>query len=323
MKKLNANLINLINILKDGEYHDGNTIGKHLRTSRSAIWKSIKKLQNYGVQIDSIKGKGYALREPLVLLEKNKIQSQLKNENIEIIIFESVHSTNEYLKVLKNSKKIIICLAEQQTQGKGRLSRTWYSPFGKNLYLSCYCPIQKDISELAGLSLVVSLAIVKTLNAYGKDNCFSAKWPNDVLYEGKKISGSLIEIHAESHGSSHAIIGIGINVNMLDDSKQINQAWSSLQQVIGEYIDRNQLCARLINNIVYYLEEFSSFGFVPFQNEWIKADCLTNQNITLRHADKKINGKVKGVNMQGHLLMELKNGDLRTFSSGDTTIEKK
>lgn len=331
MKKLNSNLIHVVNLLKDHQYHDGTSIGKKLHTTRSAIWKLIKKLQQYDVQIDSVKGKGYALQEQLILLEQNKIQQRLINENVEMIIFESIHSTNEYIFASlrnkrgnsnKKNKFITICLAEQQTSGKGRLNRDWYSPFGKNIYLSCLYPFQKDISELAGLSLVTSLAIVRTLNSYGKDNHFSAKWPNDVVYEREKISGNLIAIQAESHGISHAIIGIGVNVNMLKDNHHITQAWTSLQKILGEYIDRNELCVRLINNLLSYLDEFASNGFAAFKDEWMKADCLMSREITLQHVNNKILGKAVGVNEQGHLLLQLADGSIQAFSSGETSVEK-
>lgn len=322
MKKLNGNLVNIVNLLRDGQYHDGTSMGATLQMTRSAVWKTIKKLQDYGVQIDSVKGKGYALLTPLRLLERREITRQLSHPNMEINIFESIASTNDYLKSHKKCKGVICCFAEQQTHGKGRLGREWYSPFGKNIYMSCLYPFQKDISELAGLSLITSLAIVRTLNSYSSDDCFSVKWPNDVTYQGKKISGTLIEIQAESHGASHAIIGIGINVNMLGDNVSIAQPWTSLQLVTGKYIDRNELSARLINHLMSYLAAFASYGLVSFKDEWMKADCLTSKVIALQHGNNEVVGQVAGINEQGHLLLQLENGVMHAFSSGDTSVRK-
>jgi BirA family biotin operon repressor/biotin-[acetyl-CoA-carboxylase] ligase len=212
-------------------------------------------------------------------------------------------------------------LAEQQTAGKGRLGRHWHSPFGKNIYMSCLYTFQKDISELAGLSLVISLAVAKAINSYAHKAQAFVKWPNDVVdEENKKIAGSLIEIQAESHGISHAIIGIGININMLNDGDKITQAWTSLQKIFGEYVDRNEFCGRLINYLLFYLNKFAAIGLPAFKAEWQKADCLINRIITLRHAKEIVEGEVIGLNDMGHLLLKLSNGDLRAFSSGDTRV---
>lgn len=323
IKKITPSFIKLVNILNDGQYHDGDSLGKKLKMTRSAVWKAMKKLESYHIQIDSVKGKGYAMLESLILLELNKIKPHVTNEKIDISIFESIDSTNEYLKAFKNTKSIKICLAEQQTRGKGRLNREWYSPFGKNIYFSCLYPIQKDISELAGLSLVTSLAVLKTLKSYGiKDELF-VKWPNDIVYDNKKLSGSLIEVQAESHGFSCVIIGIGINVNMLLDDDQISQSWISLQKIIGQYIDRNELIVLLINTLLAYLEKFVAHGFSSFMEEWVRSDYLSNRTITLKNVNEIIKGTVAGINEQGHLLLTLPNGSVRAFSSGDTTVVKR
>src|SRR3990167_5786654 len=192
-KKLQQNLIKLVTILNDGEYHDGNSIGQTLQLTRSAVWKTIKKLQNYGIKIDSIKGKGYTLVEPLLLLDPLIIKNKIY-DSIDLMVFETIDSTNLYLKQFKNCKQVKVCLAEQQTAGKGRFERAWHSPFGKNIYMSCRYPFKKDISELAGLSLLTSLSVIKTLNDIGiKDHLF-VKWSNDIVFDGKKLAGNLIEV---------------------------------------------------------------------------------------------------------------------------------
>jgi len=323
-KKLNENLIKVVSILNDGEYHDGTSIGDKLHMTRSAVWKTIKKLENYEIKLDSVKGKGYALLEPLLLLDVNKIKKHLEYPRVDLCVFESVDSTNEYLKTFKNNRSIKICLAEQQTKGKGRLNREWFSPFAKNIYMSCLYPFQKDVSELSGLSLVISLAIVKTLKHYGVSQKLSVKWPNDIVYENKKISGSLIEIQAETHGVCHAVIGMGVNVNMLNvERKQISQAWTSIQKILNKYVDRNELCASLINHLLEYLHLFESEGLAAFVDEWKQADCLTDQVISVTNINESVEGKVVGINEQGHLLLQMSGGKTRAFSSGDTTIVKK
>lgn len=321
-KKVNTNFVKIVSLLNKGDYHAGETIGDKLQVTRSAVWKVIKKLQGYGVKVDSIKGKGYALEAPLILLDASKIKSLLNNKKVALHLFESVDSTNDYLRSLKQSQHIQICLAEQQTAGKGRLGREWYSPFAQNIYLSCLYPFQKDISELAGLSLVVTLAIIRALKKNGVTENLFAKWPNDIIYDHKKLSGNLIEVQAESHGASRAVIGVGINVNMLSDDKEIQQPWTSMQKILNTYNDRNKICADVINELLSCLDMFNQKGFAVFIDEWIAADSLSKQVVSIKNANHKVIGKVVGVNEQGYLMLRLQDGKVQTFSAGDTTIIK-
>jgi BirA family biotin operon repressor/biotin-[acetyl-CoA-carboxylase] ligase len=323
MKKLTAGFTQLVAILNDGHYHDGTTLGEALKITRSAVWKTIKKLQAYDIKVDSIKGRGYALLEPLALLDQDKIQHGLNSKNITVEVFEEIDSTNDHLKARITDNAIKICLAEQQTHGKGRHHRPWHSPFGQNIYLSCKYSFPRDVSQLAGLSLVASLALVKTLETYRLPKLLAVKWPNDLIYDHQKLSGTLIEIQAESYGACHAIIGIGLNVNMLHDTQQqILQEWTSLRKITASYIDRNSLCILLIDNLLAYLAIFEKQGLAPFIDEWHAADYLMNKTISLKSGDKVIRGQAKGIDTNGNLLLQTKNGTLLTCSVGDTTLLK-
>ena len=144
MKILNPNLVKITKLLSDGDYHDGTSIGKELNITRSAVWKVIKKLEKYAIPLTSIKGKGYCLNSPLLLLDQKKIKSNIRDSSVQLDVLEKTYSTNDYLKQHTNTNNNIqICIAESQTQGKGRLQRRWHSPFGQNIYLSMLYPFQK------------------------------------------------------------------------------------------------------------------------------------------------------------------------------------
>ncbi|MFZ2314404.1 MAG: biotin--[acetyl-CoA-carboxylase] ligase [Gammaproteobacteria bacterium] len=320
MKKLTDTFTKLVGILNDGHYHDGTKIGEALNMTRSAVWKAIKKMEGYGIKVDSVKGKGYALLEPLILLNEKIIKKGLSSKNVSLSVFESVDSTNNYLRS-HLSKKISVCIAEKQTHGKGRLDRTWHSPFGQNISLSCAYPFQKDISELAGLSLVVSLSVAKSLQMYHYPLPLLIKWPNDLIYDNKKLAGSLIEIQAESNGLCHAIIGIGINVNMLLEN-EISQPWTSLRKMTANYLDRNELSIVLIDNLINDLAVFEKSGLNAFLEEWKLVDYLSNKEIAIKNNGQKICGRYVGISSLGHLLLELEDGTIQGFSSGDSTVLK-
>lgn len=251
----------------------------------------------------------------IILLDAKKINSRLHTP-VPLEILETIGSTNDYLKECGDQKQMSICLAEMQTTGRGRMERQWHSPFGQNIYCSIRYPFQKDVSELSGLSLVIGLAICKAIDAgYSLPTPPHVKWPNDVLVDGKKIAGTLIEINKEA-----LIIGIGVNVNMTE--ADIHQYWTSFQKLTGLYHDRNIFCAELINHVTAYLERFMQSGFNHFEKEWQERDCLFGKNLQLMCGTKKFSGIGAGINQHGHLLLKLSDGTKRGFSSGDTSLLK-
>ena len=321
-RQRNASLLRLVQCLQDGAYHDGTQLGAQLGMTRSAVWKAIKKLTNLGVKIHSLKGKGYAMQEPFILLDVTTIQSALAKA-CTVSLFESIDSTNTYLRNLKPTSQPLVCLAEQQTAGRGRLGREWHSPFGENIYLSCAYPFQKDLTHLAGLSLVVGVSLIKALTQLGLGADLKVKWPNDVFYFDKKLAGCLIEVQAESHGACHAIIGIGMNVNMQKaKSRSILTPWTSLYNISGQYQDRNSVVVHIIKQLLADLAVFSEQGFKAFAALWPAYDYLLNRPVTLAVGAEKASGVVQGITEQAHLVLRLPHGELRVFSSGDTSLVK-
>lgn len=324
-KPVNSKLIQLVKLLSDGDYHDGNSLGETLNITRSAIWKMVKKLEGYGIKIDAIMGRGYIMSEPLYLLEPDVIK-QAFAQRVELTVLESTPSTNNYFKLSPKTQTIKCCIAEHQTQGRGRLNRTWHSPFGKNLYLSCYHPLKKDLSELSGLSLVISLSIVSALRELGLTDSVFVKWPNDVLSNGKKIAGILIDVEAESHGGCDVTIGIGLNVNMFHNdelqSKSIDQAWTSMAEECGVAFDRSQVAVVLLQKLLDYIARFEEEGFGVFIDEWRSVDSLANKSIALNCINQIIEGSAAGIDQKGHLLLQLDDGTIRAFSSGDARLLK-
>lgn len=259
----------------------------------------------------------------VLVLEEATIKRLLKNKSVALEVFETLESTQKHLRKYRGAQQIHVCLAEHQSQGQGRFQRNWHSPQGENLYFSMLYPFKKDLNQLAGLSLIVALCISKTLNAlYDLPESVLTKWPNDILCDGKKLAGILIEAHAETHDCCQAIIGIGINVNMLD-AKEITQDWTSIKKLTDQSHDRNALAAKLVDNLLAYLEKFVAHGLGSFMQEWSAHDYLRNQTITIKSGAREVTGVAQGVNEQGQLLIRLeKDSTLESFSAGETTVLK-
>lgn len=329
MYRLHNSLINnlkfLISILSDGQFHSGSELGKTLSLTRSAIWKLIKKLDQYEIEIEAKTNLGYRIPQGLELLNKNIIKKYLSlkyRHYLEaLVIFDELPSTNLYLAELKDSKTKI-CLAECQTAGKGRLGRQWVSPYAKNISLSIRWDFSKDPAQLSGLSLAVAIAVLETLKIYGIKHDLWLKWPNDVLWENQKLSGILIELSGEIYHLYRAIIGIGINVNMSPKQGQkIDQPWCNIAQLTDSIPQRNKLIGILLDQLFTTVEIYQEQGFQPFIERWTKADICYNKPVKIITPTKVISGTSRGINEQGHFLLEDTKGNINTFVSGEVSLK--
>lgn len=323
MKNLNQTQFKIMSALSNGECQSGNHLAALLGISRTAIWKNIKQLVAIGVPIQS-SHQGYQLLNAIILLNAETIHSKLAqfklDLNFKMHIISLIDSTNYFLKNLPKSTLVEVCCAETQTHGRGRFSRTWHSPFGENLYCSSRWNFNCDLSLMSGLSLVVSLAIVKTLHDIGINDHLLIKWPNDVLWQHQKLCGCLIEVSAESNGSVEVIIGIGMNVNMIQ-STELQTSWCSLTQITQQHWDRNHIAAYLLKNLTQFLHEFIAKGFTVFLERWEQVDYLRGQNITVSNPQGSITGIAQGINESGQLLLQ-HDKYIHTLSVGDTTLSK-
>ena len=321
MKKINKNLFGVVNMLSNKEFITGTEIGKRLNISRTAVWKIIKVLNNYGIDIITDSKLGYKIKDELLLLDKDIILKGINSNPVELDIFESLNSTNEYLKSVDSSDYLNhICLSEHQLSGNARLNRSWYSPFAQNIYFSIKHKFKKDISAISGLSLVLGLSIIKSLESLNLPNNFLIKWPNDIYYEDKKILGILTEVIGENNGDCNAIIGVGLNVNMIRIPNSNNDNWTSLKKIIGQNLDRNKICIALINNIVRDLEKFNILGFQHYLDEWKNYDYLAGKRINVTNHGDVIEGQYMGIDKGGNLLIKNKSNKIIALCSGDTSI---
>jgi len=317
----------LLEHLADGQCHSGNALGALCGVSRTAIWKQIKQLTGMGLAITCLPQQGYQLTRPFIPLDEERIRRHLTLQALpmQFHLPLEVDSTNRFLKELPADDRLHICAAEKQTQGRGRFGRQWHSPFGENIYLSTRWKLDCCLSTLSGLSLVTSLAILDSLTTLLGEHDVRVKWPNDLLWQDKKLCGVLIEIVAESNASAQVIIGIGLNVNL--DMRSVPASvgpgpWCSLHDISGRYFDRNQVIAVLLESQARYLRQFLQHDFAFFMEEWQRFDYLQGRYVTSTQAGKTLSGCVTGVNDQGHLCLLDDEGQMQVLSSGDTSLKQ-
>ncbi len=255
-------------------------------------------------------------------LDKEKILSKLSNEfrsKVVLEVFDTISSTNDYLlrKEKNKNKDIKICIAEEQTKGRGRRGKSWISPKFKNIYFSLNSYLKKE--DLSGLSIAVALSVSKVLT---KINVMSLiKWPNDLLVGNKKICGILIET-AKVGELTKVVIGIGINVNM-EYSELIDQEWTSIKLEKKQSVDRNSIITEMIKQLCITLNKFEQEEFDYFLNKFTSLDLLKDKEFTLK--DKPNETFIgKGIDNKGLLIAQnLKDQRIVKFSSGEVSLKLK
>jgi len=255
------------------------------------------------------------------LVIRSKLVERGFNTAIDCYFFSSIDSTNRFLKDLPESANLTICCAEKQTHGRGRFQRHWVSPFGENIYFSARFVWHVIPYKLSGLSLTVSLAVLSCLKQHTGIQDLYVKWPNDLMWNNKKLAGILVEVQAASTGGIQVIVGIGINVNS-DTLNQplVDKPSCSLYEMTDIIFNRNFIIADLILDLNTYLYRFIEQGFAEFLTEWQQVDYLRNQSITVNQPMGLLSGYARGINHLGQLLLEDKDGKIHALSSGDSSL---
>ncbi len=316
----------LLHVLSDNGFHSGTELASRLGISRTAVWKAVRALECRGIEVAALPGKGYRVVQPLELISETAIQAALEPEARSLLstlhIFDELDSTNTHLMRLaaEGVSAGAVCLAETQTAGKGRIGRSWLSPLGANVYLSVLWRYD-DHSLIAGLSLAVGVAVIRALERSGIVGV-GLKWPNDLLWEDRKLGGILLEVSGEAHGGYAVVVGLGINRYIPSAvGRGIDQAWVDLAAVAGESApSRNRLIASILNELLPLLNDYRHTGLEPYLPEWRRYHHLTGREVVVRQGDFETAGTVADVTEEGLLVLACKDGKRREFASGDVRL---
>jgi len=316
----------LLGHLSDGNYHSGEALGARLDVSRMAVWKHIDALRDLGVPIVSVRGKGYCLPAATELLDPVAILAHVSADTRAwlgaVESFLEIDSTSSWLRrqALDGAPSGTVCLAEIQQAGRGRRGRTWVSPFAANLYLSLLWRSSAGVAALGGLSLVAGIAVLRCLQSQGV-NSAALKWPNDLLVEGAKLAGVLIDVVGESTGPCAVIIGIGLNVEMpRQAAANIDQPWIDLCTLVGaDRLSRNHLAATLLDHLLPAITQFEAEGMQAFMEEWQRHDVAHGRQVNLHLNNEVISGTACGIDAGGALLVETAAGR-RRFTTGEVSL---
>jgi len=260
----------------------------------------------------------------LELLDQRLILGQMgqqaRSKLTKLLIETSLDSTNAALqRVPAQQQHGMVILAEHQSAGRGRRGRRWYSPAGGNLYLSLGWRFRQSLAELGCLPLVVALSTAQALTRSGLDG-HRVKWPNDLLLDGQKLAGCLVEVQGDARGFCHAVVGVGINIRMPQSEgiAEIDQPWTDLSTHLPG-CSRNSLAALLLEELIVQLSIFAEQGFAPFTRLWEQMDGLKGQLVDIAAGKHTLHGTVAGIDANGALLLNT-GAEILSLHSGEVSI---
>lgn len=328
--------------LTDGNCHSGAELGRVLGVSRTAVWKQLRKLKELGLAFESVRGRGYRLESRLELLDAQRIEASLSAASQALLdsleVFTHTDSTNaRAFARCPDPDSGYVCLAEYQESGRGRRGRSWISPFGRNLYLSLSWGYSEGVAGLEGLSLAIGGLLCECLESWGLRN-LELKWPNDLLWRGRKLAGVLLEVRGDPSGQCQLVAGLGVNFKLPDQiARAIDQPWTDLERACAQQLQeepfqestaprptlclpgRNALAAQLVDRLLPLLAEFPETGFEPYRAAWQSRDCLAGRAVSLSSARETVTGVARGINSQGALKLEVE-GQVRLCYGGELSV---
>jgi len=314
----------LLNQLADGKFHSGEALAKQFDVTRVTIWNAMQYAEQLGVEIFSVRGRGYKLPKPIKFLDQATVLQSIGVQRnwFNLIILDEVESTNTYLaqQALQGAAHVTCVAAHVQSGGRGRRGRSWVSGLGASLTFSLLWRFQCGAAALSGLSLAVGVALMRALNEVGIHNA-QLKWPNDVLVDNKKLAGILIDLQGDMDGPSAAVIGIGINLDLPKQMlSNIDQPAIDVKQARSEMVCQSELLGTVLKHLAVVLSEFETQGFMAVRDEWTQHHAYHNQDVRMLMPDgRHVEGMVKEVAEDGILLVETPLG-LQRFSAGEISL---
>jgi BirA family transcriptional regulator, biotin operon repressor / biotin---[acetyl-CoA-carboxylase] ligase len=318
----------LLHALADGRTHSGEELAREFGVTRAAIWKQVAKLADLGLGVEAAPGAGYRLAHGLDLLDAEALRAALEPAVAERLakleVFTELDSTNRRLLAAPPPVgSLDVCIAEYQNAGRGRRGRRWQAPLGSGIALSVGWQFAGVPAELSALTLAVGVAVRRVLDRVAGIT-IALKWPNDLVFDERKLGGILLEIQAEAHGGAHVVVGVGLNVALpaalLPSLCDWPRGAVDLTTALGRAPPpRAVLAAALVNEIAALLADFPAQGFAAYRTEWRSADFLRGRAVRLDEATGRLFGIALGIDADGALLVETDGGKRRVVA-GDVSV---
>lgn len=306
-------------------YLSGQHLAELIGCSRTAVWKHIEELRKEGFELEAVRKKGYRIVKTPEKITADEIRLGLKTRFIgqNIHYEESVESTQKIAHHLayENVSEGTVIIAEEQLSGRGRMDRKWHSPKYTGIWMSLILRPNIPLPKAPQLTLLAAVAIVQAIEGL-TDLSPEIKWPNDILIRGKKVTGILTELQAEADRINSIIIGIGMNVNQVEEDfpVELEKIATSLRIEQGKEISRAAMVREIFNNMEKLYNLYLAEGFLPIKLLWESYAISVGREITARTLMQTIVGKALGITEEGVLMIEDKQGVTHHVYSADIEV---
>jgi len=321
---MNSLTFPILRLLADGRFHSGEDIASHFGVTRATVWNALQDAEALGVQLFSVRGKGYRLPEPVRFLDAERIDAALGEHRATyaLEIHDRMDSTNSYLMRAASAGAAhgTCAVAELQTAGRGRRGRAWQVGLGNSLAFSVLWRFDCGAGALSGLSLAVGVALMRALHELGAHET-ALKWPNDVLSREQKLAGILIELQGDMDGPSAAVIGIGLNLRLPQAMQNaIDQPAIDLHRLLGKAVAPDDVLGALLRHLADVLQVFEQRGFEDLREEWTAHHAYHGQPVRMIMPDGRIiEGIAEGIAADGALQVRSADG-VQRFTAGEISM---
>jgi BirA family biotin operon repressor/biotin-[acetyl-CoA-carboxylase] ligase len=304
-----------LRLLGDGTFRSGEDIAQSLGVTRATVWNAIREAGSLGLDVQRVRGRGYRLEGGPAWLDAARVVGLLGAQagRFHVRVAESLASTNSELmaEAARGAPSGSVLAAELQTGGRGRRGRAWASGLGSSLTFSLLWRFEQGAAGLSGLSLAVGVAVARALAGAGATGV-RLKWPNDIVRNGRKLGGILVELQGDALGPAAVVVGIGLNVRLPAGVREaVDQPVADLAEAGGDS-DRNALLARVLAELADALDRFALQGFTPFEASFRELHALHGQPARVQLPDgKTLEGTVEGTAADGALLLRAASGVVR------------
>ena len=304
----------------DGGEVSSRVLCERLGVSRAAVWKQVETLRVGGYEIEACSRRGYRLVRAPDTPCAAEVRPLLTTRRIgrDCRYVPETGSTNRDVAALaqRGAEEDVVIVAGQQTAGRGRMTRAWFSPPEVNLYFSLLLRPAVEPGRAASLPLVAGLAVAEALAALVPEIDPRIKWPNDILIGDKKVCGILCEMQAETDCVRHIIPGIGVNVNLTRGllPEELRGRATSLRIETGRVFSRAVVLAAILNRFEPLYDRWCREGFEELLPAVAARDALAGRTVTLEQGGRRVTGKADGIQPDGALRLVTAQGLVPVYS---------
>lgn len=313
----------ILNLLasQPGKFISGEAISQCLNMTRAGVWKQIQTLKESGYEIESQTKSGYRLVRTPLSLEEWVLERGLNTKTLgqKIRCFEELSSTNDYAKELlhQGDAEGTVILAKRQTSGRGRMRRLWESPEG-GIWMTVVLKPHLSLADASKLTLSTGVALARACRRlYGLEA--QIKWPNDIVYQGKKIAGILGEVVGEWNAVQTMILGVGINANLERKDLPSDMQATTLKELLGHPIDLNELVLALLEELETEVDSLEKGDIEGLRARWMSHAAGIGKKVQIERAGQLYTGILRGISVNGELILE-ENNQEQLFNSGDVKL---